>query len=138
MGINMSDIGGSVIGEQVAALDLSFINKRLERAGRTPEEADRSVEEYRRFIAVLAAEPNKILVPTKVADPAWHEHILFMEKYEQDMMRLVGGRVFHYPEVFNCPVWYEGINNTQKEFQNRFGKHIYIEDFAMCFIAVKK
>ena len=133
----MSDIGASMMDEQVATLDLSFINKRLERAGRTPEEAERSVEEYRRFIAVLAAEPNKILVPTKVADPAWHEHILFMEKYEQDMMRLVGGRVYHYPEVFDCPVWYEGIKNTQEEFLNRFGKKINKSDFAYCFIAAK-
>ena len=133
----MSDIGASMMDEQVATLDLSFINKRLERAGRTPEEAERSVEEYRRFIAVLAEEPNKILVPTKVADPAWHEHILFMEKYEQDMMRLVGGRVYHYPEVFDCPVWYEGIENTRKEFKSRFNNILSVEDFAMCFIAVK-
>lgn len=133
----MSDIGASMMDEQVATLDLSFINKRLERAGRTPEEAERSVEEYRRFIAVLAAEPNKILVPTKVADPAWHEHILFMERYEKDMLRVVGGKVYHYPEVYDCEDWHQGIRNTQDEFRKKFYGELSISDFAMCLISVK-
>ncbi|AWK85703.1 glycine-rich domain-containing protein [Azospirillum thermophilum] len=133
----MTEMGADFSSEQAESLDLSFINKRLERAGRTPDEATRSVEEYRRFIQILAADPSKVLVPTKLADIAWHEHILFMENYENDMLRMVGGKVYHYPEVSNCPEWHNGIRNTQDAFHRTFGKKLNHDDFALCLISVK-
>lgn len=122
--------------ERAAALELSFINKRLQKGGRSADDASRSVEEYRKFIAILADAPDKIYVPTKLADPAWHEHILFMKQYEEDMARVVGGKVYHTPEVVDCPIWYEGITNTQEAFRSMFGIELEQNDFAICYINV--
>ncbi len=122
---------------QPANLDLSFINKRLEMAGYTSEQATESVEAYRQFLVVVAAKPNLILVPTKAADAAWHEHILFMDRYEADMMRLVGGRVHHHPDAPDAKTWEKAVANTQDAFRATLGVEVPTEELAGCFLTVE-
>ena len=122
---------------QPANLDLSFINKRLELAGYTADQAAESVEAYRQFLVVVAAKPNLILVPTKAADAAWHEHILFMDRYEADMIRLVGGRVCHHPDAPDAAVWQKAVANTQDAFRTTLGVELQTEELAGCFLTVE-
>lgn len=133
----MNDNSECVSSVQPANLDLSFIGKRLEMAGYTSDQAAASVEAYRQFLVVVAAKPNLILVPTKAADAAWHEHILFMDRYEADMMRLVGGRVCHHPDAPDAAAWQKAVANTQDAFRTTLGVEIQTEELAACYLTVK-
>ncbi|PNQ96647.1 hypothetical protein C1S70_22290 (plasmid) [Azospirillum argentinense] len=133
----MNDNSERVLSVQPANLDLSFINKRLEMAGYTPEQATASVEAYRQFLVVVAAKPNLILVPTKAADAAWHEHILFMDRYEADMKRLVGARVHHHPDAPDAASWQKAVANTQDAFRATLGVELPTEELAGCFLTVE-
>ncbi|MDQ2103418.1 glycine-rich domain-containing protein [Azospirillum isscasi] len=133
----MSNNSEPVSTVQPATLDLSFIDDRLKLAGYTPDQAAESVEAYRQFLVVVAAKPNLILVPTKAADAAWHEHILFMDRYEADMMRLVGGRVLHHPDAPDAATWQKAAANTQDAFRATLGVEIPTEELAPCYLTVK-
>lgn len=85
----------------IDALDLSMIKIKLQDAeegpGWGPEKCDAVEVDYKRFLALKRAYPDKEIVPNKEVDVFWHQHILDTEKYAQDCEALFGAFLHHYP-----------------------------------------
>jgi len=66
---------------------------------------DEAEREYKRFLALKRTYPEKDIVPNKIVDAFWHQHILDTEKYANDCEDIFGHFVHHYP--------YFGMNGKQ-------------------------
>ncbi len=82
-------------------LDLSKIRMKLadpeEGKGYDPERLDLMEQEYRRFLAMHLAHPESEVVPCKLVDEMWHQHILDTIAYREDCEMLFGGYLDHFP-----------------------------------------
>lgn len=85
----------------ITALDLSMIKMKLqdseEGPGWSAERCDAVEIDYKRFLALKRAYPDREIVPNKEVDLFWHQHILDTEKYAQDCEALFGAFLHHYP-----------------------------------------
>ena len=54
-------------------------------------------QEYRRFLALCAMNPDTSIVPSSVVDDFWHLHILDTSKYQDDCQRFLGYFLHHFP-----------------------------------------
>ncbi len=82
-------------------IDLANIRRKLadpeEGKGYAPAELDRMEREYRRYLALQLAYPDAAIVPCKIVDEMWHQHILDTRAYAVDCDALFGSFLHHYP-----------------------------------------
>lgn len=82
-------------------LDLSNVRGKLA----DPEEGksygmdrlDLLEAEYRKFLALHLAFPDMDVVPCKIVDEMWHQHILDTAAYRADCETIFGGFLDHFP-----------------------------------------
>lgn len=95
----------------IAALDLSMIKRKLqdpeEGMGWTAEVCDEVEVEYKRYLMLKKAYPDREIVPNQLVDKFWHYHILDTVKYAEDCQELFGYFLHHYP--------YFGMNGPEDE-----------------------
>lgn len=53
--------------------------------------------EYRKFLALHLAHPDTDIVPCKLVDEIWHQHILDTRAYHEDCEVIFGGYLHHFP-----------------------------------------
>ena len=58
---------------------------------------DFAEKEYRKFLSLKKHHPKVPLVPTKLVDKFWHEHILDTASYAKDCTTVFGRFIHHYP-----------------------------------------
>lgn len=94
-------------------LDFNMVKLKLqdteEGQGWTAELSDEAEEEYKKFLALKRKYPTQEIVPNKIVDLFWHQHILDTEKYAEDCQKVFGYFVHHFP--------YFGMNG-EKDKQN--------------------
>ena len=56
-----------------------------------------AIAEYRRMLLLIQKFPDAPVVPSKLVDLVWHEHILDTKTYKEDSQRLFGKYVHHAP-----------------------------------------
>jgi hypothetical protein len=99
--------------EDIDTIDFTMIKRKLqdkeEGQGWTKNQCNEAESEYKRFLALKRTYPEKDIVPHKVVDQFWHQHILDTEKYALDCELIFGRFLHHYP--------YFGMNGKQ-EAQN--------------------
>ncbi len=82
-------------------LDLSAIRSKLgdtdEGQGYSADHLDLLEIEYRRFLALRLAYPDASIVPCKVVDEMWHQHILDTIAYRHDCHVIFGRFMDHFP-----------------------------------------
>jgi hypothetical protein len=82
-------------------LDLGDIRRKLadpeEGKGYDDAHLDLLEREYRRFLALRLAFPNSGIVPCKLVDEMWHQHILDTIAYRHDCDAIFGSFMDHYP-----------------------------------------
>jgi hypothetical protein len=82
-------------------LDLSIVRFKLanpeEGEAWTTEQLDLAEGEYRKFLALCMAYPEEAIVPCRLVDQFWHQHILDTRAYRGDCQRLFGFFYDHYP-----------------------------------------
>lgn len=87
--------------EAIQGLDLGPIKFKLMYAsdgpGWTREATDRAETLYRRFLVLVAENPDKPIVPSEEVDAFWHAHILDTMKYAEDSMSVFGHFLHHFP-----------------------------------------
>jgi hypothetical protein len=88
--------------ERLAAmLDLSGIRRKLadpdEGKGCDTDQLDLMEQEYRRFLAMHLAHPDAEIVPCKLVDEIWHQHILDTIAYRRDCETIFGEFLDHFP-----------------------------------------
>lgn len=57
----------------------------------------KAVSEYQKFLYLNAKFPGSTIVPTKMIDKVWHEHILDTRKYYSDCFNALGFFLHHFP-----------------------------------------
>ncbi|MEI7993453.1 MAG: hypothetical protein WCH01_00990 [Methylococcaceae bacterium] len=85
---------------KIDQIDLSPINKKLMFDAPEIWTAKRIQEAeitYRRFLAMHLIYPYEILVPNKILDRYWHQHILDTQKYAKDCQKVFGFFLHHDP-----------------------------------------
>jgi len=84
-----------------ALLDLTNVRVKLadveEGEGMTADELDLAEQEYRRFLALHWAFPEADIVPCKLVDEVWHQHILDTQAYHADCDVIFGDYLHHFP-----------------------------------------
>jgi len=84
-----------------AVLDLGNIRMKLgdpqEGKGHGKERLDLMEGEYRRFLALHLAYPDFDIVPCKIVDEIWHQHILDTAAYRTDCELIFGRFLDHFP-----------------------------------------
>jgi hypothetical protein len=90
-------------------IDFSMIKLKLqdtdEGQGWSIEQCEEAEEEYKKFLALKRTYPDKEIVPNRIVDLFWHQHILDTEKYAHDCEIIFGYFLHHYP--------YFGMNGKQ-------------------------
>eukprot|EP00756_Hemistasia_phaeocysticola_P048410 Hpha_TRINITY_DN22835_c0_g1::TRINITY_DN22835_c0_g1_i1::g.84441::m.84441 len=85
----------------VDRLDLERFVPKLQRDHPSyfPDErtARESIEEYRRMLTVAQTFRGQSIVPSKLVDLVWHEHILDTKAYRRDTLRMFGEYIHHNP-----------------------------------------
>ncbi len=115
---------------RIRGLDLSRIIWKMgdpeEGKGFTPQMLARAELDYRRFLHLHILFPNVELVPTKMIDEVWHQHILDTNAYAEDCERIFGGFLHHYP-YFGM-----GGEKDQESLQTCFEEtqRIWVEEFG--------
>jgi hypothetical protein len=71
----------------------------------TRQQADDAESDYKKFLALKRTYPDKEIVPNKVVDLFWHQHILDTVKYAEDCEVIFGYFMHHFP--------YFGMNGDQ-------------------------
>jgi hypothetical protein len=82
-------------------LDLSNIRMKLadpdESKGYDMDHLDLLESEYRKFLALHLAYPEMDVVPCKIVDEMWHQHILDTAAYRRDCEEIFGRFLDHFP-----------------------------------------
>lgn len=86
---------------KLEALDLDPIKVKLmdaeEGYGWTREQADTAANAYKQLLFINAKYDGNSIVPTKLVDNVWHQHILDTRKYAEDSQELFGRFLHHFP-----------------------------------------
>lgn len=59
--------------------------------------ARKAIAEYRKMLLLVQKHPKNPVVPSKLVDLVWHEHILDTVAYERDTLRMFGRFIHHKP-----------------------------------------
>jgi hypothetical protein len=97
----------------VGQIDFSPINAKLQYEKPSFWDDETIVEaeaNYRRFLALHLLHPLETLVPNKMLDEYWHQHILDTRKYATDCETIFGTFLHHDP--------YFGIEGEEDRQQN--------------------
>lgn len=101
-------------------LDLTNVRRKLadsdEGKGYAAHELDAMEREYRKFLALRIAHPDLDIVPCKLADEMWHQHILDTAAYRADCDALFGEFLDHYPYFgMNGPLDAQALRDAYAE-----------------------
>jgi hypothetical protein len=79
--------------------DLKWTRRRLQtRLGWSRGRALKIEQEYRRFLALIVLNPDKIYGMAGPVDEFWHEHLLDTQDYLKFCERIAGRIIHHQPE----------------------------------------
>jgi len=107
---------------KVSKIDLDWLTPRLmQREHLSAPQATEAVDLYRKFLEIVADNPDSDLVPPGLADKAWHHHILETRRYVADCEYLFGGYMHHDPNVYGTATYWSAWDRTRGEFRRRFG-----------------
>ncbi|TVR83258.1 MAG: hypothetical protein EA412_01020 [Chitinophagaceae bacterium] len=86
---------------EIQKLDLERIKWKLrdteEGESWTHELCDKAETEYKKFLTMVKLYPKKSIVPNKLMDKMWHQHILDTRAYRRDTKQALGRFLDHYP-----------------------------------------
>jgi hypothetical protein len=108
----------------INTLDLDHVTKRMEtRSGYEQQAAVTATDLYRKFLYLKVTHPNEILVPPRLVDEAWHEHILSTSEYTADCLKLCGAYIHHNPDL-QSEAHHKGWARTKALFASEFGVNL--------------
>lgn len=101
MAVAVSPTPSEALERLQGLLDLENVRMKLadpdEGKDLTVDELDLMEVEYRRFLALHLAFPSDDIVPCKMVDEIWHQHILDTWAYHEDCERIFGSYLHHFP-----------------------------------------
>lgn len=104
----------------VLSLELDWIEDTLViRENFSRPRARQAVLEYRAFLDIAVTYPENEVAVTKLADKAWHVHILNTRRYADDCEAICGHFLHHDPDAFGTEEYFEAWKFTRREFEKR-------------------
>ena len=115
------------------AMQLNLANIRMKLAdpeegkGYSAEQLDLMEGEYRKFLALHIAYPDAEIVPCKMVDEMWHQHILDTIAYRADCEMLFGCFLDHFPYFgmrgdADAVALLDAYGDTLERYEVAFGK----------------
>jgi len=106
--------------------DMDDVKKRLVHdEGITWEEAGALEAEYKRFIAIIIANPGPRFPISKQVDPFWHAHLMFTRDYAEMCSKVNNGVFIHHQPMTEkqdaVEVRANYFSSTLPEYQRMFG-----------------
>jgi hypothetical protein len=99
-GVKKDDLS-SIFMVDIENVDFTMVKLKIqdkeEGLGWTANQCDDAEFEYKRFLALKRTYPHKDIVPNKVVDLFWHQHILDTKKYAEDCEIVFGYFMHHFP-----------------------------------------
>jgi len=86
-------------GEPDAAPGYSFVDKLARNTGWPVNHAKRVVEEFRKYVFILACFAEEVLAPSADVDEAWHLALQFTRRYALMCERFLGEFKHHTPSI---------------------------------------
>jgi len=115
-------IAAHVLGP--ADAEQSFAQRLAKENGWSAGEAERVIEEYRRFCFLAATAPHPV-TPSEMVDQAWHLHLCYSRDYWQVFCPEVLGRELHHGPTRGGAAerdkHYEQYAMTLKTYEKTFG-----------------
>jgi hypothetical protein len=114
-----------------AHLDLSDVRMKLadpeEGHGLSRDQLDAMEAEYRKFLALQFADPDAAIVPCKLVDDIWHQHILDTAAYREDCDAIFGRFLDHYPYFGmrgddDAQALHDAYADTLERYRDAFGE----------------
>ncbi|MDD9920065.1 MAG: hypothetical protein OXR68_05530 [Alphaproteobacteria bacterium] len=112
---------------RIENLDLAHVADRLvNEAGFEEDIAMTATEMYKKFLYLRKVYVGESLVPPRLVDEAWHEHILFTRNYTAICEDLYGSYMHHTPQPIRPTLEQmrghsAGWERTKELFQQEFG-----------------
>lgn len=130
--MNTNALSINIQMDDILSLDFSMIKKKLqdteEGLGWSELECEFAEEEYKRFLALKRAYPEKEIVPNQIVDSFWHQHILDTMKYAEDCQKIFGEFIHHYPYFgMNGVDDYQNLCNAFEETKALYFKYFGID-----------
>ena len=126
---------------EIEALDFDRLKYKLqvrEDGDRwTKEMVEAGELEYKRYLTLIKANPKRSIVPSRIMDGFWHQHILDTKAYREDCEKVFGYFVDHFPyfgiygEEDKLDLM-ESFEETKKLYFERFGCALDRFDAARC------
>lgn len=115
-------IAAHVIGP--ADAEQSFAQRLAKENGWSANDAERVLEEYRRFCFLAATAPHPV-TPSEAVDQAWHLHLAYSRDYWDIFCPDVLGRELHHGPTTGGPAerdkHFEQYAMTLKSYEETFG-----------------
>jgi hypothetical protein len=143
--MNAPALVSELMVNDIEDLDLSMIRRKLadpeEGLGWTSDDCLEVELDYKRYLALKRAYPDRDIVPNQPVDKFWHYHILDTEKYAKDCEAIFGYFLHHYPYFgMNGPddeqALADAFDDTCALYQHHFGEP-YADGRARCRTACK-
>ncbi len=102
-----------------------FLKERLlleENLLNSENEVNIAIEEFRKFLILVALEIKPLAMISPKVDDVWHQFVLFTEKYSDFCTHVMGKFIHHKPNTTMDPVPLEAIDNVLSHYQSNFGK----------------
>lgn len=126
---------------EIASLNLDRIKWKLSDSddgqGWTTELCDFAENEYKKYLTMVKLFPELDIVPNKIMDKFWHQHILDTKSYAADCDLIFGQFIHHYPyfgmhgdedkqNLINA------FEQTKKIYKSLFGQEMTDINAARC------
>lgn len=126
--LNSADTQVPLVMGEIEGVDFTMIKLKLEDMeegpGWSPGQCNAVEEEYKRFLALKRAYPDREIVPDRLVDTFWHQHILDTAKYAADCEVLFGGFLHHYPYFgMNGEEDYANLCTAFEETRDLYERH---------------
>lgn len=114
--------------EKIEALNLDTVRdkfyKKLSLIQKISTNTIRVMDEYRKFLYLVATHPHEVIVPwNQPLDDFWHEHILDTAKYREDCQNIFGRYLDHNPHLGKGTAKHtEASKNTGRLYASAFNK----------------
>ncbi|MFZ2315116.1 MAG: hypothetical protein WAW86_05605 [Gammaproteobacteria bacterium] len=124
----MSKISLANARAYLAQLDLDYIVKAMCSADYalpqwTEEDAKHCARLYKNFLFLFKKHFPEPLVPTRLIDEFWHNHILYTKRYTEDCLNIFGHYLHHEPASGD-----EGAERLVEQFMKT--QRYYFEEFG--------
>lgn len=111
----------TTLSHKVLEINLSTILNRVRcKVGMEDGMLTQAETLYRQYLELRAKHPSMTLVPPKLADYIWHEHMLSSKQYMEDCQALFGEYLHHHEED-SAQTLEAGWENSKNLYKQEFG-----------------